>query len=112
MFLAGALLLGVAGTSIAVASTAGAGTTSKAATITITNFMFQPMVLKVTPGEKITVTNKDTVDHTVTATDGKFNTGNIGHDKLKTFRAPTKPGTYHYICSIHQFMTGEIIVKK
>lgn len=90
---------------------AGASSTTKSATITIKNFMFSPMKVIVTPGETIKVTNKDTVAHTLTATSGKFNTGDIGHDVTKKFRAPTKPGTYDFICSIHQYMTGEIIVK-
>ena len=38
-------------------------------------------------------------------------TGDIGHDKTKTFKAPMKHGTYDFICSIHQYMTGEIVVK-
>jgi plastocyanin len=90
---------------------AAASSSTKSVTITIKNFMFSPMKITVTPGETIKVTNKDTVTHTLTATGGKFNTGNIGHDVTKKFRAPTKPGTYGYICSIHQYMTGEIIVK-
>jgi plastocyanin len=106
-----ALFLGAAGASVAIGSTAGASGATTKDSIVIKNFMFSPMVLKVAPGAKITVTNKDSVDHTLTAVDGKFNTGNIGHDATKTFKAPTKPGTYHYICDIHQFMMGTIVVK-
>jgi len=40
-----------------------------------------------------------------------FNTGNIKPGHTKSFTAPSKPGTYHYICNIHQYMTGTIIVK-
>jgi plastocyanin len=81
------------------------------ATITISNFMFNPMTTKVKPGAKITVTNKDSVTHTLSGTKGAhFNTGNISSHKSKSFTAPTKPGTYHYICNIHQYMTGTITV--
>ena len=41
---------------------------------------------------------------------GHFNTGNISHNHSKTITAPTKPGTYHYICNIHQYMMGTIKV--
>ncbi len=79
--------------------------------IKIVNFMFTPMTVKVNPGELIKVTNFDTVAHTLTAVHREFNTGKIGHDQTKSFRAPKKPGTYHYICNIHQFMTGTLVVK-
>lgn len=79
--------------------------------IKIVNFMFAPVTVKVNPGELIKVTNYDTVAHTITAVHGQFNTGNIGHLQTKSFRAPKKPGTYHYICNIHQFMTGTLVVK-
>ena len=80
-------------------------------TIVISNFAFQPMQLLVTPGASIRVINKDTVIHTLSAVRHEFNTGNIRPHRTKTFRAPRKPGIYAYICSIHQYMTGEIIVK-
>jgi plastocyanin len=100
------------GALLGVSSTAGAsGSKSTSVSITIKNFMFSPMKITVEPGEMIKVTNKDSVDHTLTATDGKFNTGDIGHNDTKSFRAPKKPGTYDFICSIHQYMTGEIVVK-
>lgn len=109
-FLTGALLFGAAGFS--VASGAGASGATKPDTIMISNFMFHPMVLTVRPGTTITVTNKDTVVHTLTATGGQFNTGNISPHKTKTFTAPKKTGTYHYFCAIHQFMMGKLIVRK
>jgi plastocyanin len=110
--LTGALLLSVAAVSVATGPTVGASSTSSTSnTITISNFMFKPMVLKVSPGATIKVINKDTSVHTVDATGGQFNTGNILPGKTKSFKAPTKPGKYHYICAIHTFMKGTIVVK-
>ncbi|HEY1222073.1 MAG TPA: cupredoxin domain-containing protein [Acidimicrobiales bacterium] len=106
--LAGVLL---ATSAVLGTSSAGASSTTKSVTITIKNFMFSPMKITVEPGEKIKVKNEDGVTHTLTASGGQFNTGNIGHDVTKSFRSPTKPGTYDYVCNIHQYMTGEIIVK-
>ena len=129
VLLSAATVLGAGGLALAVGSSAGAAaqrasatssalvaartTTRKTApdTITISNFMYHPMKLTVKPGATITVTNKDTVTHTLTATQNQFNTGNIAPGHTKKFKAPEKKGTYHYICAIHQFMTGTIIVK-
>jgi plastocyanin len=65
----------------------------------------------VAPGATVKVTNKDSVTHTLTATGGQFNTGDIGAGQTKTFTAPSKAGTYSYICNIHQYMKGTIVVK-
>jgi plastocyanin len=89
----------------------GSSSTGGSATITIQNFSFSPSKITVTPGEKVTVTNKDSVAHTVTANDKKFNTGDISPGKTVTFTAPSSPGSYPYICTIHQYMTGMLTVK-
>ena len=92
---------------------ASASTAPAVVHVKIVNFMFMPMIVKAHPGELIEVTNKDTVAHTLTSSKSKlFTTGNIGHNQTKGFRAPKKPGTYHFICFIHQFMTGTLVVKK
>jgi plastocyanin len=110
--LSGALLLSVAALSVATGPSVGASSTSSTSnTITISNFMFKPMVLTVSPGATVKVVNKDTTVHTVEATGGQFNTGNILPGKTKSFKAPKKPGKYHYICAIHTFMKGTIVVK-
>ena len=57
------------------------------------------------------MTNKDSATHTVTASGGQFNTGDITQNQTKTFKAPTKPGNYPYICEIHQYMMGTLVVK-
>ncbi len=94
------------------ATTSGGGTTAAAtASITIQNFAFSPSSTTVKPGAKVTVTNKDSVAHTLTANDKKFDTGNIDPGKTVTFTAPTAPGSYPYICTIHQYMTGMLVVK-
>jgi plastocyanin len=111
--IAGALLLAACGSSTPTMSGSPAASTSPSggSAITISNFMFSPMSLRVSPGATVKVTNKDSATHTLTATDGQFNTGNITQNQTKTFKAPSKPGTYHYICNIHQYMMGTITVK-
>lgn len=81
-------------------------------TIVIKNFAFSPADLTVAPGAKVTVTNEDTVAHTVTATGDKaFDTGDIAGGKTVTFTAPSTDGSYPYICSIHTYMQGTLVVK-
>jgi len=113
LFIAGALLLAACGSSTPTKSSSAATSASSSggSSISISNFMFMPMSLSVSPGATVKVTNKDSATHTLTATGGQFNTGNITQNQTKTFKAPSKPGTYHYICNIHQYMMGTIVVK-
>jgi plastocyanin len=92
-------------------ASAAASASGTAAQIVISNFAFHPAALTVTPGEKVTVTNRDSTAHTVTdtAADG-FNTGDVDPGATVTFTAPAKAGTYPYICTIHQFMHGTLTV--
>ncbi len=110
LVLAGALLLAACGGSSGHRS-ASSGTSASSDHITISNFMYSPMSDVVAPGSTVSVTNTDEVTHTLSATGGQFNTGDISPKQTKTFTAPTKAGTYHYICDIHQFMMGTIVVK-
>ncbi|WP_262504929.1 cupredoxin domain-containing protein [Streptomyces sp. TRM68367] len=89
-------------------STAPADTGS----ITMENFAFSPANPEVRPGEKITVVNKDSAAHTVTATeDDAFDTGSIAGGKSGTFTAPPKAGEYAFVCTFHPNMTGTLIVR-
>jgi plastocyanin len=96
----------------ATGSSAGqkTGTTD---TIVIKNFMFSPDSLTIAPGAVVTVKNEDSVTHTLTdKTDqSAFNTGPVGANQTKTFKAPDKPGSYAFFCTIHQFMTGTLVVR-
>jgi plastocyanin len=95
----------------AATSTGGASAPAAANTIVIDNFMFSPMTLTVSPGATVTVKNQDSTAHTLTATTKQFDTGDIGAGATKTFTAPSKAGTYSYICDIHQYMQGKLTVK-
>lgn len=96
-------------TSAAASAPSGAPAAGKT-TIIIKGFAFSPNKITVTPGATVTVTNRDMTTHTLTATKGGFDTGSVGPGQTKTFTAPKKPGTYPYICSIHQYMTGVLVV--
>jgi plastocyanin len=114
LLIAGALLLGACSSSPASKGASKGPPHASSATgtkITISNFMFSPMALTVSPGATISVTNMDSATHTLTATEGQFNSGNVNRNQTKTFIAPMQAGTYDYRCNIHQYMMGSITVK-
>ena len=93
-------------------TSSGSGTTASADTVMIKNFSFSPSTLTVAPGTKVTVTNEDSVTHTLTSTSSPvaFDTGDISSGATVTFTAPSKAGTYAYICTIHTYMHGTLTV--
>jgi plastocyanin len=95
------------GASASTAATTTAATAINAATIK--GFSFQPDVLKVKVGAKVTWTNDDTVAHTVTADTNSFASGNLQSGRSFSFTF-TRPGTYAYHCSIHPSMHGSVVV--
>lgn len=104
---------GGAGTASAAASPTGSASGAAGGNaITIQNFAFSPADLSVAAGATVTVANKDSVTHTVTAGDSpkSFDTGNIAAGATTAFKAPAKAGTYAYSCTIHPFMHGTLTV--
>jgi plastocyanin len=101
---------GVSSATVATQPPASSGGGGASDSITIRNFAFSPATVTVAPGATVTVTNKDSVTHTLSATKGGFGTGDIPPGGSKTFTAPKTPGQYPYICMIHQYMSGTIIV--
>ena len=94
-----------ASTSTATASAATAGG------ITISGFAFSG-TLTVKPGQKVTVTNKDSVAHPLTdLASNQFDTGNIPAGGTGTFTAPAKPGSYPFGCRYHSNMKGTLTVQ-
>ncbi len=77
---------------------------------TISDFKFTPGTLTIHVGDTVTWTNNGPTDHTATADDGSFNTGTLkkGRSASHTF---TKAGTFAYICAIHPFMKGRVVVE-
>lgn len=76
-------------------------------TVTISNFEFSPDVLEVRVGDTVTVVNKDSADHTVTATDNSFDTGRFASG-TRMFTV-TKAGRFEYVCTVHPFMPHKFI---
>ncbi|MFJ8013944.1 cupredoxin domain-containing protein [Streptomyces sp. NPDC096339] len=107
-------VVGVTSTSAAAVSAPAAtsSVTVETAEVHIKDFKFNPAKLTVKPGTKVTVVNEDSTPHTLTASDGyAFDTGTIEAGASGSFTAPTKVGTYPFVCSFHPQMTGTLTVK-
>ena len=79
--------------------------------VVISNFAFSPPVITVSAGTAVTWTNQDQDAHTVAFSGGDGFASQAlqnGETVSHTFAAP---GTLSYICGIHPFMQGKVIVK-
>ena len=95
-------------------ATAGSSATAPAApvgsnAVAVDNFKFDPATLTVPVGSTVTWTNKDEEPHTIAAKDGSFHSPTLDTKGTYSFTF-AKPGSYDYICSIHPFMTGTVVV--
>jgi plastocyanin len=80
--------------------------------IEIKDFAFNPQILTVKSGEKITWINRDEEPHTVVSVEKQFKKSTaLDTDQEFTITAGA-PGTYTYFCSVHPKMTGTIVVVK
>jgi plastocyanin len=77
--------------------------------VAIVDFDFAPQVLEVSTGTTVTWMNRGVAPHTVTATDGGFDSGflSAGDSYSRTF---TAAGSFEYLCAIHPAMTGSVVV--
>ncbi len=95
------------GGSATPAPVAGGGGGGGGKTITISNFEFSPDLIDAKVGDTITVENKDSAEHSVTALDNSFDTGRFASG-TKTFTV-AKAGRIEYQCIVHPFMSHKFI---
>jgi len=74
----------------------------------ISNFQFQPSDVAIQKGDTVTWTNMDTVVHDVKFKDSESPNLKKGDTYSRTFNSP---GTFEYLCDIHPYMKGKVIVK-
>jgi amicyanin len=79
--------------------------------VAIADFKFSPATLTVPVGTTVTWTNQDEEPHTIAAKDGSFHSPGMDTHGTYSFTFTT-PGSYDYICSIHPFMAGTVMVTK
>lgn len=79
--------------------------------VSIQDVKFAPREIKVKKGDVVIWTNGDERDHTVTADDDSFNSGNLRNGK--TFRQKfEKPGKFKYHCEYHPRMKAVVVVEE
>lgn len=111
-----ALLIATLGAAALVSNSPSASAASAAGTkptaITINNYTFHPGVLTVAKGTTVLWINKDDDVHTIKSQDGPeaFNSPALETGSKFGFRF-THAGTYHYICTVHPYMHGVIVVR-
>jgi plastocyanin len=95
--------------STAPASEAPGSTTSTKADLVIKNFAFSPAGATFKVGQTVTVVNEDGVEHTLTARDMSFNSGDLEDGKSGTITFK-KAGTFQIYCKYHSNMSGTVTV--
>jgi plastocyanin len=72
---------------------------------------YDPTPLRITVGGTITWTNRDQEPHDATSFAAGFSSGPIPTGGSYRWTA-TRPGTFHYFCTLHPNMHGVIVVKR
>lgn len=80
------------------------------ASITISNFEFNPQAITVNKGTTVKWINQDSATHTVTGDNGGPSSGNLAQGASYSYTFD-QTGSFPYHCSIHPSMTATVIVK-
>ncbi|BAI62913.1 copper binding protein [Methanocella paludicola SANAE] len=94
-------------TSTVVPTPSPTSTTPSSASVTISGFSFQPGEVTIARGGTVTWTNNDGTAHTIKFQDSESPALQNGKTYSKTFNVT---GTFDYICGIHTYMNGKVIV--
>ena len=78
--------------------------------VNIDQFTFYPQRITVKAGTTVTWINEDDVPHTVASSIKFFKSKALDTADKFSFTFTT-PGTYAYICSVHPYMTGAVVVE-
>jgi plastocyanin len=80
------------------------------AKVNIDNFKFGPGTLSVAKGTPVTWTNQDDIPHSIVLTALGVRSKPLDSDAAFTYQFD-KAGTFSYICGLHPFMHGQVVVK-
>ena len=106
-------LLHVTSRLMAAAVALGAGLRGAAADATeiaIDNFKFAPTPLSVPKGATVSWVNRDDIPHSVVCQTLGFHSKPMDTDERVSLRFD-QPGRYEYVCGLHPFMRGLVIVR-
>lgn len=77
--------------------------------VQIEDIEFKPPKLDVKVGQTVRWTNDDAVVHNVHA--DAFKSDNLEQGDSYDWKA-TKPGTFHYVCTLHPGQEGDVVVSR
>ena len=107
-----ALAAGSLATLVVAAGCGGSESSEPVATTEVTmvkSYRFDPKAVEIQAGQSVTWTNDDNFTHTVKVDDQEDHKVERGESVSIAFE---RPGTYHYVCTLHsQDMEGEVIVR-
>src|SRR6516162_4988769 len=103
-------LLAAALPELTAAGEAVVAAAASAPTVKIDNFTFAPATLTVTAGTTVTWKNEDDSPHRIGDKNGAFKSAALDTDETFSYTFAS-PGEYPYICTIHPYMVGKIIVR-
>jgi len=97
------------------ASGSGSVTIATGSSVPSNDKFYEPETLTVSKGTTVTWTNEDSTLHTVTS--GSAEAGNSGTEFDSSYLAAGKTfqhlfntaGTFDYYCTLHPFMTGQVV---
>jgi plastocyanin len=96
----------------APAAASGVAAAAAANEVTIDNFAFNPKVITIKAGSKLTWRNRDDVPHKIQSTDNRFAGSPLMDTKAVYSVGFPESGEYPYFCSLHPVMTGKIVVTR
>jgi plastocyanin len=102
-----ALGVGIGG--VVAAITVQASRADDGSQVVVDNFAFVPSTLKVKTGTKVTWTNHDDIPHSVVCPALNFHSHPMDTNDSVSFTF-TKPGQFTYVCGLHPFMHGQVVV--
>ncbi len=82
---------------------------AKMSRVEIDDFSYKPRTLRIARGTTVVFVNRDGVTHTATGR-GSFDTGRLRRGQAARVRFKRR-GVYRYVCTIHPFMHGKIVVR-
>jgi plastocyanin len=81
-----------------------------AAQLIVENFKFGPDKLTIAKGTTVTWTNQDDIPHSIVLAALGVRSKVLDTDKAFTYQFD-RAGTFSYICGLHPFMHGQVVVK-
>ena len=108
--LASTLALSAAALTISAARAHVAQNASATVAAEIKDAAFAPARIEVAPGTTIEWTNRDPMQHSVTARDSSFDSGLLDPER-KYSHTFDSAGTYELFCAPHPFMRATVVVR-